>query len=113
MNINRAVHTGTSGVSQVIFGRDIYKRKPDIKAYISYYVIQQCKKPGGLNSQGAVSAEMWYVCISRVVDVPVQSILLVVHATMEEPTQERRSMAPSKFTMQMVISYRRRTRRRV
>jgi hypothetical protein len=111
-HIKRAIHAGTSGVSRVVFRRDAYKSKPIIRAYITHYVTRECNKPGGLNSQGAVFAELRYVHLSRIADVRIQSVFSAVHATMEEPTRRSRSTAHSSFATRMVIPYRRSTRKR-
>jgi len=55
------VPAGTLGISSVRFDPGVYTRNSNITKYIEFVVVQECRKPGGLESQGAVRAEMRYV----------------------------------------------------
>jgi hypothetical protein len=60
-NLLHAVPAGGRAISSVGFQTGVYKRNGNISKYIEYLVMKDCRKPGGLDSQGAVRAEMLYV----------------------------------------------------
>jgi hypothetical protein len=64
-----AVPAGTRAISRVGFDSGVYKRNFNIKKYIEFVITNECRKPGSLDAQGAVRAEMLYVFRATIADV--------------------------------------------
>jgi hypothetical protein len=85
-NIVPAVPAATRKISHVYFRYDAYKRKQNIRYYIEDFIIQDCKRPGGVDSQSAVVAEVMYVSRGTFADIPTYPFFQEEHATKEAPT---------------------------
>jgi hypothetical protein len=96
-NVSHTVSAGPRRISHVVFQPGVYKRNPNIRAYIEHRVIQECKRAGGLDSQGANFAIMQYVHLATLANSPDSHYIQAVRVTTEAQTRTNDFIAPFIF----------------